>query len=185
MNSEPCVRFGMRISPKISAKPAESRNSRPPNAMLFAASSQRFMRGDPCATVAGRSALQRRIVPRVDRLRQEPFLVEGPELADVLVGLDRRVDELAVLALAAADEGVADHVAEMVEVERPARAVGEADAAHRGDERLLVVGLAAGLLEGGLRHHAAQIEAGSVDAGDVAVVRDHALDELLVARRVE
>src|SRR5215510_7230922 len=101
MNSEPCVRFGMRISPKISAKPAESRNSRPPKAMLFAASSQRFMRGDPPRRPPDALALQRRIVARVDRLGQEPLLVEGPELADVLVGLDRRVDELAAFALAA------------------------------------------------------------------------------------
>src|SRR5262245_60815354 len=139
MNSEPCVRFGMRISPKISEKPADSRNSSPPKAMLFAASSQRFMRGDPCTTIscavgAGHSALERRIVARVDRLRQEPLLLVGPELADVLVGLDRRVDELAVLALAAPDVEVAHDVAEMVEVERPARRVGEDGAAHRGDE---------------------------------------------------
>src|SRR5215468_10039459 len=153
MNSEPCVRLGMRISPKISAKPDESRNSRPPKAMLFAASSQRFMPPDA-------SALERRIVARVDRLRQEPLLVVGPELADVLVGLDRRVDELAVLALAAPDVGVADDVAEMVEVERPARRVGEADAAHRCDERFLVVGLAAGLLQRRFRHHAVDVEAG-------------------------
>src|SRR5215471_18508018 len=181
MNSEPCVRFGMRISPKISEKPAESRNSRPPKAMLFAASSQRFMRGDPCATIssavgAGRSALERRIVARVDGLRQEPLLVVGPELADVLVGLDRRVDELAVLALAAPDVEVADDVAEMVEVEGPARRVGEADAAHRGDEGFLVVGLAAGLLQRRFRDHAVDVEAGGIDARDVAVVGDHALD---------
>src|SRR5262249_59659403 len=100
MNSEPCVRLGMSISPKISAKPDENRNSRPPKAMLFAASSQRFMPPDA-------SALERRIVARVDRLRQEPLLLVGPELADVLVGLDRRVDELAVLALAAPDVEVA------------------------------------------------------------------------------
>ena len=84
---------------------------------------RRSLRGRP----PDRSALQRRIVARVDRLRQEPLLVVGPELADVRVGLDRRVDELAVLALAAADVEVADDVAEMVEVERPARRVGEAD----------------------------------------------------------
>src|SRR5215470_11116557 len=168
MNSEPCVRLGMRISPKISAKPDESRNSRPPKAMLFAASSQRFMPPDA-------SALERREVARVDRLRQEPLLVVGPELADVLVGLDRRVDELAVLALAAADEGVADDVAEMVEVERPAWAFGQADGAHRRVEGFLVFGLAAGLLQRRLGHHAAEIDAGGVDAGDVAVVGDHAL----------
>ena len=37
MKNEPCIRFGMRISPKISEKPAESRNSKPPSAMLFTA----------------------------------------------------------------------------------------------------------------------------------------------------
>ena len=39
MNSEPCVRLGMRISPKISEKPAASRNSRPPKVMLLTVSS--------------------------------------------------------------------------------------------------------------------------------------------------
>ena len=44
MNSEPCVRFGMRINPKISEKPADSRNNRPPNVMLLTvSSSQKFM----------------------------------------------------------------------------------------------------------------------------------------------
>src|SRR5436305_8848106 len=35
MKKPPCARFGMRISPKASEKPEESRNSRPPKAMLF------------------------------------------------------------------------------------------------------------------------------------------------------
>src|SRR6476660_4398240 len=44
MNSEPCVRFGMRISPKISEKPADNRNSSPPNVTLLTDStSQKFM----------------------------------------------------------------------------------------------------------------------------------------------
>src|SRR6476659_9861446 len=44
MNSEPCVRFGMRISPKISEKPADNRNSKPPNVTLLTDStSQKFM----------------------------------------------------------------------------------------------------------------------------------------------
>src|SRR4051812_22487865 len=37
MKNEPCIRFGIRISPKISEKPADNRNSRPPSAMLFTA----------------------------------------------------------------------------------------------------------------------------------------------------
>ena len=39
MNIEPCVRLGMRISPKISEKPADSRNNRPPNVTLLTVSS--------------------------------------------------------------------------------------------------------------------------------------------------
>src|SRR5215831_1097595 len=39
MNSEPCVRLGIRISPKIREKPADSRNSRPPNVTLLTVSS--------------------------------------------------------------------------------------------------------------------------------------------------
>ncbi len=35
MKNAPCARFGMRIRPKISEKPDDSRNSRPPKATLF------------------------------------------------------------------------------------------------------------------------------------------------------
>ena len=66
MNSEPCVRFGMRISPKISEKPADSRNSRPPKVTLLTVStSQKFM-----AAVFPRSCRcrERRALP----LRQAP-----------------------------------------------------------------------------------------------------------------
>src|SRR5260221_11618220 len=39
MKNEPCVRLGMRISPKMSENPAESRNRSPPSVTLFTASS--------------------------------------------------------------------------------------------------------------------------------------------------
>src|SRR5579864_256991 len=39
MNIEPCVRLGMRISPKISENPADSRNNRPPKVTLLTVSS--------------------------------------------------------------------------------------------------------------------------------------------------
>src|SRR5712691_10921097 len=81
-----------------------------------------------------RSALQRRVVTRVDGLREKPFLVVGPELAHVRIGLDRRVDELVALSLAFPDEEVADDVAEVVEVERTTRRVGEPHGAQRFDE---------------------------------------------------
>src|SRR4051794_8242515 len=103
MNSEPCVRFGIRISPKISEKPADRRNSRPPNVTLLTVStSQKFIaagvpacgRGERGHCIHVHSALvlvplwlERRVVARVDRLRQELLLVVSPELADVVIGL--------------------------------------------------------------------------------------------------
>src|SRR5437588_11094748 len=110
------------------------------------------------------SALQRRVVARVDRLRQKPFLVIGPELADIGIGLDRRVDQLAVLLLAAADIDVADDITEMVEMEGPARAVGQRDGTKRRDQLGLVVGLAAGFFERRLGDHALYNRAGGVKA---------------------
>src|SRR5260370_32773204 len=66
-----------------------------------------------------------RIVARVNRIGQKFVLGIGPELADVRVALDHRIDELPVLALAFANEDVADDVAEVVELDRPAPRVGE------------------------------------------------------------
>ena len=55
MNSEPCVRFGMRISPKISEKPADSRNSRPPKVTLLTVStSQNVIAANAPPAVAAR-----------------------------------------------------------------------------------------------------------------------------------
>src|SRR5215471_7439929 len=99
MKKDPCVRLGIRMSPKISEKPADSRNRRPPSVMLLIAStSHRFMKPQTrCWSMPAEglargpsetSALQRRIIPRVDGLREKPLLVVGPELAHVLVGLD-------------------------------------------------------------------------------------------------
>src|SRR3954470_6047185 len=47
MKKEPCIRFGMRISPKISEKPAERRNSKPPSARLFTPSVSQSVIGYP------------------------------------------------------------------------------------------------------------------------------------------
>src|SRR5665213_253912 len=139
MNSEPCVKLGIRISPKISEKPADSRNNRPPNVTLLTAStSQKVMfAGFPrssCQKTAGACAtpaewfelrLERREVARVDRLREELLLVVGPELTHVVIGLDRLVDVFAAGLFDTADEEVADHVAEVIELDRSARRIGE------------------------------------------------------------
>src|SRR6267378_6051423 len=154
MKNEPCVRFGIFISPKINEKPADRRKRSPPSVTLLTASTTvRLMStgvSPPAAARVG-SALQRRVVARIDRLGQEPLFVIGPELAHVGIGLERGVDELVALPLAASDIEVADDVTEVVEVERPARGVGERHAAQRPDQRLLVVGLSARLLERRLR----------------------------------
>src|SRR5262245_20584780 len=186
MKNEPWVRFGIRMRPKISEKPADRRKRRPPSVMLFTAStSVRLTGGALSRGRRRRSALERWIVALVHRLREEPLLVVRPELAHVLVRLDRGVDELVALPLAAADVERADDVAEMVEAERAARRIGERYGPQRLDERILVLGLAAGLLEGSLGHHAVDVNAGRVDARNVAVVLHHALDEALVAGRVQ
>src|SRR5215470_8557350 len=154
MKNEPCVRFGIFMSPKISENPAESRNNKPPSVMLLTASTtHRFMRsrferrrcrrnrspgGGREGTAEAPSRAKRRIVARVHRLRQEPLLLVGPELAHLLVRLDRRVDELVALLLALPDVEAPDHVADVIEREGSARRVGERDAAERPDERVAV-----------------------------------------------
>src|SRR5215470_9228764 len=65
-----------------------------------------------CPTGSRLQILRRRVIARIDRIGQEFFLFVGPELADVGVALDHRIDELPVLALAFANEDVADDVAE-------------------------------------------------------------------------
>src|SRR5215467_11783081 len=111
MNSEPCVRLGIRISPKINENPADNKNSRPPKAMLLPANiSHRFI------PVFSGSTFYWRIIARIDRLGEEPLFVIGPELADVGIGLADGVDQPVAFPLAAADEDVADDIAEMVEM---------------------------------------------------------------------
>src|SRR5579875_1665970 len=83
----------------------------------------------------GSAALQRRIIARVDRMREELLFRPRPELAHVLVGLDRLVPELetvfGALLLQAADVKRADHVVQMVELDGPSRRVGQAHRLER------------------------------------------------------
>src|ERR1700682_1357510 len=117
MKKPPCARFGMRISPKASEKPDESRNSSPPKAMLLSVwmiqnciedyarchLSPQAGRGEECTACADITAsvslqiLRRRVVARIDRVLQELVLIVGPELAHVWIGLDHGVDVLAAL----------------------------------------------------------------------------------------
>src|SRR5262249_62314448 len=69
------------------------------------------------------SRFQRWVVARVHGLRQEPLLVVRPELAHLRIRLDRGVDELAALLLAAAAVEVPDDAAKESEPQRTARSV--------------------------------------------------------------
>src|SRR3954470_15755873 len=81
---------------------------------------------------------RRREVARIHRVLQELLRLVRPELAHVRIGVDHRVDEPAFLARHLADVHVADHVAVLVELHRPAAGV-EVARAHRLHERLLVL----------------------------------------------
>src|SRR5581483_11394052 len=126
MYIEPCVRLAMRISPKMSEKPAASRNSSPPSARLFNVwmiqycirGAEKVGAGVPAPLLFRRSRLEvlrRRPVARVHRVLQELVGVVGPELAHVRIGLDHRVDQPPLLARHLADVDVADDVAVLVE----------------------------------------------------------------------
>src|SRR5580704_11305747 len=184
MNIEPCVRLGIRISPKIRENPADNKNNRPPNVTLLTVSSSQnvislplrfpatdFVRSgmlgegracrnpsvvfpDPARHRPRRdhwiirrvtSALsQRRIVTRVNRMSQELLFRPGPELTHVFIGLDGLVPDLEAVfgALRADTPDVerADHVVEVVELERTARRVGQADRFERAHELFFVAG---------------------------------------------
>src|SRR2546425_12829100 len=81
MKRAPCVRLAIRISPKMSEKPADSRNSRAPSARLFS-----VWMTQNCSL--GLQVFRRREVARVHRALQELLRVVGPELAHVRVGVD-------------------------------------------------------------------------------------------------
>src|SRR2546422_990242 len=131
MKRAPWVWFAIRISPKISEKPAESRNSRAPSARLFS-----VWMTQNCSL--GLQVLRRRKVARVHRVLQELLRVIRPELAHVGIGVDHAVHQAPVLALHLADVDVADVVAVLVEPDLAARGV-HLEAAHRLHEGFLVL----------------------------------------------
>src|SRR5919108_4788279 len=101
--------------------------------------------------------LRRRIVARIDRVLEKLVLLIGPELADVGIGLDHRVDVTAVLLLHLADIDVADRIAELVEPQRAAQGVRHLRLPERLYECVLVLGLAADRLERVVEYLAADI----------------------------
>src|SRR6185503_6997746 len=103
MKKAPCVRLASRIRPKISEKPDDSRNNRPPSDRLLrpwmiqncivCRSCMEKLRDRRSATEAELllQVLCRRIVARIHRILQECGLVVSPELGDIRVSLDDRI----------------------------------------------------------------------------------------------
>src|SRR5487761_1577632 len=181
MNIEPCVRFGIRINPKISEKPADNRKSRPPNVMLLMASTaQILMSGVPAPRIAPHpsdptivdrtggggierqsainpsrfAGLYRRPVARVGRLLEVLCFVRRPELTYIVVSLLRDVGQLAAGLLDLADEHIADDVAELVEAYRPTRRFLEVDRPQRLHCPFRIRHVAVQRLEPRFDHHA-------------------------------
>ena len=100
---------------------------------------------------------------RKDRLL-ELLRVVVPELADVRIALDRRIDELAGFLLDLANVDREGEIAVVVELDRPARRVGERDALDRGGQ-LVGVGVAAGGRERRLQDLAVDVKRRSIEAG--------------------
>src|SRR5207237_6724762 len=100
MKSAPCVRLAIRISPKMSEKPAAKRNSRPPSARLFSVWIAQY-----CRLLL--QVLRGREVSRVDRVLEELVRLVGPELAHVRVGADHGVHQAPLLAGDLADVHIA------------------------------------------------------------------------------
>src|SRR5262245_46685805 len=111
MYSAPCVRFAIRIRPKISEKPAARRNSNPPSARLLSVWIAQY-----CRSVL--QVVGRRPVPRVDRVLQEILGLVAPELADVRVGVDYLVHQPPELAHHLADVDISNDIAVRVELHR-------------------------------------------------------------------
>src|SRR5215470_4134124 len=186
MKNEPCIRLGIRISPKIKENPADNRNSKPPKAMLFTARVSQSVMCDRSYSAASTEQLDensaggeqrrssshahslqipsRRIIASIDRVGQKFLFVIGPELTDVRVALDRCVDQLSVLALAFADEDVAHDVAEVVELDRPARRIGKCHLVQCLGQCVAVVGFGPKLLDRRLYALAGDVHAGCVTA---------------------
>src|SRR5262249_12339333 len=131
----------------------------------------------------------RRIIARVDRVREKLLFGPGPELADVLVGLDRLVPELEAvfgpLGADTTDVDGTDDVAEMIELDRSARGIAKIDRSPRVHELLLIVALAVDRLERGIDHLAIHVNPGSIETGNGVEILQYAVDETLVAVALE
>jgi hypothetical protein len=121
---------------------------------------------------------------------REVFLFgPGPELADVVVGLDGLVPELEAvlgpLRSASADVERSHHVAEVIELDRSTRRVGKVDCFEGRHEFFLVVRLSARRPEGGVDDLAVDVNAGGIKTGNRIEIFQDGVDEAFVAVALE
>src|SRR3989442_13516735 len=105
------------------------------------------------------AVLARRPGARVGRLFEELVFGGGPELTDVLDGVDHGVLQAPVPAFDATDVDVVDRLAVLVEADRPPGRVGDRDPAQGLEERVGVLDPAAHLLQSLLEEEAGRVGA--------------------------
>ena len=111
----------------------------------------------------------RRVISREYGLLDELFRIVSPELADLRIGLENGVGELAVHARDFADVDVENRRAVFVEPHRADRAMRQADIVHRLEEGRCVVGFAAGGLQRLLDDEKRRIGTCGIETGIVLV----------------
>src|SRR5258705_9277995 len=131
------------------------------------------------AILAGRE------VAVVDGLLQEFLRLVLPELRDGRVRVDDGVPELTVLLLDLANVDVLDRVAVGVELQRPARRIGDLDLLQRLQELLPVLHVAVDGLGRLVDPPRARVEGLRVIRRHLRVLLPVVRDELLVRRRIE
>src|SRR5882724_7734320 len=173
MKNAPCVRLANRIRPKMSEKPDESRNNRPPSDRLLRPWMIQNCIGsrscfEKCCEVVVPQLMQnlwlqvfcRRVIPGIHGILQECGLVIGPELADIRIGLDDGIDQASIAPCNLANIDVADHIAELIEFDEPAHRL-HVVAADRRHQRLLVLRVGVDGLERCFRNLARGVSAGA------------------------
>src|SRR5256712_10452228 len=114
MTRAPWIRFAIRISPKSSEKPADSRNSRAPSARLFS-----VWMTQNCSL--GLQVLRRREGGRVHRVLQELLRLGGPVPAHLGIPVDHGVHHPPAPARHPAGGNRSQHVSLLVAPDLAAR----------------------------------------------------------------
>src|SRR5262249_40151830 len=173
MKTAPCARFGMRIRPKISEKPEDRRNSRPPKATLLrvwisqnciGSASWISPRYDTILDVAPifveswcRMAslfkiARGRIVAGINWVLKKRLGVVGPELTDIRIGAHDVIHELPALAHHFANVDVPHDVPISVERHGSTHRIWHLNGPQRRHEGVLVLNSAAHGLDRGFQH---------------------------------